>query len=358
MMKPPILVFTSALKKKRKIKQLLLFTLLLCLSLSAKPQEDKFRLMFYNVENLFDTHDDSLKNDEEFLPRGDRYWNNTKLNKKLNRITQVVLAAGQGTLPVLIGMCEVENHRVLEQLLHQTPLRQLGYRLIHCESPDRRGIDVALIYLNDVFVPLSYQTIGIHDQRFPDLRTRDLLYAKGLLAGDTLHVFVNHWPSKYGGLLETKPLRALTAETVRTAVDSILNLNAESKIVLMGDFNDSPFDESIQDHLGALTSLHPVDQQCIYNMAFPLANAGKGSYKYQGSWSMIDQMMVSGELLQSNRGLSTHPDHFSIFSPAFLLEPDKTYLGNKPFRTYTGFKYNDGFSDHLPILLDLYRHNP
>lgn len=355
---PPILVFTSVLKKKWKTKQLLLFTILLCLSISAKAQEDKFRLMFYNVENLFDTQNDSLKNDEEFLPRGDRYWNNTKLNKKLNRITQVVLAAGQGDLPVMVGMCEVESHRVLEQLLYQTPLNQLGYRLIHRESPDNRGIDVALIYLQDIFLPISYKTIGIHDPRFPGLHTRDVLYVKGVLAGDTLHVLVNHWPSKYGGLLETKPLRALTAGIVRTALDSILHMNRESKIVLMGDFNDTPFDESIKHHLAAQSSFRQIDPGSIYNLAFPLANAGKGSYKYQGNWSMIDQMMVSGELLQSKTGLYTHSDYFCIFSPAFLLEKDKNYLGDKPFRTYIGFKYNDGFSDHLPVLLDLYSRTP
>jgi hypothetical protein len=338
--------------KYRKL-YLILLVLFLAVYVSGNNPPDHYRILFYNVENLFDTEDDPNTNDEEFLPQGDRFWNGKKLNNKLNRIFQVLMAAGEGQPPVLIGLCEVENLAVLEMLLYRTSLGKMGYKIVHRESPDNRGIDVALLYRNDFFTPINYELLPVSDPQNPDFKTRDILYAMGTIGQDTLHVFVNHWPSKYGGTMETKALRILAAKILKDKLDKLSSIHPVAKIIIMGDFNDSPLDESVRQHLKALSPNLPIVSGELYNLAYPAAIAQKGTYKYQGKWEVIDQIIVSGYLLNSTLGLKTEPGSFRIFEAPFLLEDDKNYLGEKPFRTYQGFKYHNGFSDHLPVLIDL-----
>lgn len=336
------------------MKNNLLFVLLLLISVSTlgRSNSHDFRIIFYNTENLFDTKHDSLKSDTEFLPDGERFWTNKKFNLKLNRIFQTVIAAGEGNTPTLIGFCEVENRNVIDQLLYRTPLGKMGYKVIHKESPDRRGIDVVLLYNEKIFHPINYNHFQVINPKDESFKTREILYAKGVINSDTLHVFVNHWPSKYGGTVETIPLRALAAETLKSKTDSIFKTNQEAKIVIMGDFNDTPFDESISEHLKAQPDNTKLTPELV-NLSYKIAKSGEGSHKYHGKWSMIDQMIVSDALLNSKIGLSTQYENHKIFSADFLLENDATYLGKKPFRTYIGFKYHNGFSDHLPVILDL-----
>jgi hypothetical protein len=313
------------------------------------PQE---KIMFYNVENLFDTEDDSLKNDDEFLPEGVRYWSDKRFFNKLTHVSQVIMAASKGSLPSVIGLAEIENSKVLDLLLYKTPLGNLGYKYVHKESPDMRGIDVAFLYRKDCFTPISYQAIPVINPEDSTFKTRDILYVKGILSNDTIHFFVNHWPSKYGGTLETKSLRALAANTLRTYTDSILTLNSQSKIIIMGDFNDSPVDESIKDVLEAKKAEQEIEEMNLYNLGFQTFEKGIGSNKYQEKWELIDQFIVSGSLL-TGKGLITNPNLFTVFKAPFLVEKDENHLGEKTNRTYIGFKYHGGFSDHLPILLDL-----
>lgn len=310
--------------------------------------------MFYNVENLFDTKNDQEKNDDEFLPDGNRRWTSTRFFQKINHISQVIVAAGEGAYPSVIGLSEIENQDVMESLLFHTPLGKLDYQIIHKESPDNRGIDVAFLYRKTRFKPLIFEAIPVKNPKDDKFKTRDILYVKGLIGSDTIHFFVNHWPSKSGGIGATKPLRAVAATTLRLKTDSLLNLNKNSNIIIMGDFNDTPSDVSIKEVLGAKSPNEINSSKALYNLAIPLALKGKGTNKFQGKWSLIDQIIVSGNLLNGNR-LKTSTGSFQIFSPDFLLENDETYLGKKPFRTYSGFKYNGGFSDHLPVLLDLKR---
>ena len=310
------------------------------------------KIMFYNVENLFDTEDDSLTSDEEFLPEGVRYWNDSRFFNKLTHISQVIMAASKGTFPSVIGLAEVENSKVLDLLLYNTPLGKLGYKYVHKESPDKRGIDVAFLYRKDRFSPISYQAIPVKNPVDSTFTTRDILYVKGTLGADTIHFFVNHWPSKYGGTLETKSLRALAASTLRMHTDSILSSNNLSKIILMGDFNDSPADESVKDVLGAKEVVLDIEKTSLYNLGFQEYKKGVGSNKYQEKWELIDQFIVSGNLL-NGQGLTTNVNLFTIFKAPFLVEKDENHLGEKMNRTYIGFKYHGGFSDHLPILLDL-----
>lgn len=346
------------LKTRIRINFSLLFFLFITLfiaSLSLKAHENEgktYRIMFYNVENLFDVADDSLKNDEEFLPNRDRYWNKSKFYRKLKRIYQTIMLSGDWSPPTIIGLAEIENHSVLETLLSHTPLGKMGYKIIHKESPDHRGIDVALLYNSNHFTPLKYQTYAVTKTDDKNYATRDILHVEGYTGSETVHFFVNHWPSKYGGTLITKPLRALAAQTLRNAVDSLFNISPLSPIVIMGDFNDSPFDESIKNHLRAFPIIDKPVPDSLYNLAYLYAEEGKGTNKYHGKWEMIDQIIVSGNLL-SKGSIHTSDSLFKVIEAPFLLEKDKNYLGVKPFRTYIGYKYNNGFSDHLPIVLDL-----
>ncbi len=319
---------------------------------SQNENSPDFRVMFYNVENLFDTFDDPDKRDEEFLPNGDRYWTNRRFNDKLRRIFQVVIAVGEGKQPALIGLCEVENRYVLEMLLERTPLGRMGYKIIHKESPDRRGIDVALLYHEAQFTPIMYNAIPVIDPDNENFATRDILYVKGTMETDTLHYYVNHWPSKFGGAIETIPQRALAASILKSNTDSIFETNPQAKIIIMGDFNDAPIEESITKHLGAVSNFNTVNNTLLYNLSHKHAAQGLGTIKFRGKWELIDQFIVSGALLKGEK-IHTSTESFRIFEAPFLMEKDEAYLGMKPFRTYIGFRYNDGFSDHLPILLDL-----
>jgi predicted extracellular nuclease len=348
--------FTNLKSKNRiTILHVSCFLILLLASFLSQAQQNNptDRVMFYNVENLFDTADDPATSDEEFLPEGSRRWSNTRFFQKINHISQVILAASEGDYPTVIGLCEIENQDVLESLLFHTPLGKLDYQIIHKESPDSRGIDVAFLYRKNKFKPILFTAIPVINPRDKEFRTRDILYVKGIIGADTVHFFVNHWPSKYGGIGATKPLRALAASTLRFKTDSLLNLNRRSNIIIMGDFNDSPTDASVKEVLGAKSPGEVGTSNSLYNLALPLAQKGKGTNKYRGKWSLIDQIIVSGNLLTGKK-LKTTAGSFQIFSPDFLLENDEANLGKKPNRTYDGFKYHGGFSDHLPVVVDLF----
>jgi len=316
---------------------------------AGKRGEDALRVMFYNVENLFDPKDDSAKADEEYVPGGMRGWNSNRLKRKLINISKVTLAVGGWDPPEIIGLCEVENRMVLYLLTTDTPLKNFGYKIIHRESPDPRGIDVALLYRPEKFRVLYSAPISI---RFPfdtASRTRDILFVKGIACKrDTINIFVNHWPSKFGGAMATIPKRNYVASVLRNNVDSLLAINPYANILIIGDLNDSPMDESVSKVLRAKmdsTGLAPND---LYNMN---AGAGlswkKGTIKFREEWETIDHMIISRPLLSY-----TTPHSMQIFDAPFLLQDDEAWFGQKPFRTYYGAKYIGGFSDHLPVYMD------
>ncbi len=316
---------------------------------------ERFRVMCYNVENYFDCKDDSLKEDSEYLYGGLRRWSATKKKQKQMHIAKVIAAVGEWDQPALVGLCEVENETCLTELTKYGGLASFGYRYVHYESPDVRGIDVALLYDRRQFRPLHHEPISVI---FPDKArpTRDILYTKGLMhKRDTLHVFLCHFSSRYGGQAESEPRRIYTASVLRRRVDSILTLDPHSNILLMGDFNDYPSDVSMSQTLRGL-SLGDTPPQVseLYNLMFPFDEKNIGTHKHQGDWGCLDQILVSGALIDTLSSTHTSPQDVHIFSPSFLLEEDEKYLGTKPFRTYVGYKYNAGFSDHLPIYIDLW----
>ena len=312
--------------------------------------ENELRVMFYNVENMFDPAEDSTKSDDEYQPDGMRGWSYSRLKHKQVNVAKVALAVGGWEPPGLIGLCEVENRKVLNGLIYDTPLKNFGYKLVHYESPDPRGIDVALLYLPDKFKVLYSRPVRIHFPFDTASRTRDVLYVKGIACKrDTLHVFVNHWPSKFGGAMETIPKRNYVASVVRNKVDSLLSADHDAKILVMGDMNETPAEEGVSQVLKARMDSVNLGPNDLYNM---LAGAGlswkKGTIKFREEWETIDHMIVSVLLFKY-----TTPHSLHIFDAPFLLMDDEAWFGKKPFRTYYGAKYIGGFSDHLPVYMDL-----
>lgn len=310
------------------------------------------RVGFYNLENLFDIYNDSLKRDDAFTPGGDYRWSNYKYENKLNKLSRVITALG-GWEPIeVLGVCEVENRSVLIDLIKETALAETNYQIIHHESPDNRGIDVALIYNADKIVVLNHRAVMV-DFLEPDSRpTRDILHVEARFKKYDIHFFVNHWPSRYGGHLATIPKRNRAADILRREVEKIYEDDPNANIVIMGDFNDHPNDESMLKHLYARPDTTQMRDTSLFNMMYPKMGS-EGTHKYQGKWGILDQFVVNGTLLRGKNGLQTSPQDALIFKADFLLTEDGTHVGKKVFRTYTGFKYSGGFSDHLPIILDL-----
>lgn len=325
-------------------------------SFDDSPRTNRARIAFYNVENLFNTENDSLVSDEGYTPEGTSHWTKYRYWNKINKLSKVIVALGGWDYPEIVGLCEVENRGVVSDLIKSKALSGGNYEIVHYDSPDNRGIDVALIYRKDRFRVLYSEPIRV---TFPDelnSKTRDVLYVNGLFpfSEDTLHIFVNHWPSRYGGYAATIVKRNRAADIVRAKVDSLYDVNVNARIFIMGDLNDYPSDESLIKHLRALPDGTNAQERDLINLMYPIHKEGKyGSHKYQDHWGILDQMIVSSALYGKSSGLRIYNQKAYIFRAPFLLEKDDTYLGYKVFRTYAGFRYLGGFADHLPVFSDL-----
>ncbi|MBQ8673304.1 MAG: endonuclease [Bacteroides sp.] len=332
---------------------ILLLLLPLALHGQGAKETQEFCVMTYNVENLFDCRHDTLKNDHEFLPEATRHWTYSKYRKKLDAIARVIIAAGEWNLPALVALCEVENDSVMRDLTRYSALREAGYRYLMTESPDQRGIDVALLYQRQLFKPLEQRCLPV---RFPDNKrktTRDILHVSGLLlSGDTLDVFVCHFPSRSGGAKASEPLRLQAARLLRHQADSLMMTRSYPQILIMGDLNDYPHNRSVREVLRAdVPSLQPHSNGLYHLLARRCSEQPSyGSYKYQGEWGLLDHIIVSGNLLLPTASLHTDESRTAVFSPSFLLTEDPRYGGLQPFRTYYGMKYQGGYSDHLPVV--------
>ena len=302
---------------------------------------------------MFDIQNNPETEDDFFTPEGDYHWTSKRLNLKLLNISKVILSASGWNVPDIVLFCEIENRYILEKLTNDTPLKSVPYKIIHKESPDHRGIDVGLIYNPERFFPLEYNYYPLMVNN-KQLNTREILYVSGIVDGtDTLHIFGNHWPSRYSGFLETKSLRKAAANLLRSKVDELNQKFGSPKIVILGDFNDNPEDESLSVFLKAKKVEHPVTANQLYNLFFGRQRINSGTLKYQSQWFIFDQIIVSGALLSASSGIYTRTENAKILALPFLLEDDQKFGGKKPFRTYYGFSYNGGFSDHLPVLLQI-----
>ena len=290
-------------------------------------------LVELNCENLFDCHHDSLKQDTEWLPASVRKWTPDRYWRKVNNIGQEIISCSQESLPDLVALVEVENDSVLRDLIRRSLLRNAGYEYLMTESPDVRGIDVALLYQPFSFRPICYDYLDVTP--LEGMRpTRDILYVQGeTISGDTLHVFVVHAPSRFGGEKVTRPNRRVVMERL---IGAIRLLPPDAKVIIAGDFNDyadSPSLLYLEEH-----ALHNVTKGVVGS------HGAQGTYRYDGQWESIDHILVSPALLG-------FVEQVYINDAPFLLEEDKKYGGLKPFRTYNGYRYQRGFSDHLPLVV-------
>lgn len=307
----------------------------------AQEEYASLLIVELNTENLFDTTHDSLKNDYDFLPDGNYHWSRHRYWQKVNRIGQTIIACGDGQkwrLPDLVALCEVENDSVLMAITKRSLLRKARYEYIMTHSPDERGIDVALLYSPFSFAPVGSQSIRIIPVAGMK-PTRDILYVKGrVITGDTLHVFVVHAPSRSGGEAQSRPYRLHVATALANAIDSVYSSSPEAKVIVTGDFNDYSNSPSLQ--LLYAHGLKNVSSEAKGH------NGAKATYRYHGEWRSLDQMLVSRNLKANVAGcwIGDYP---------FLLEPDEKYGGVKPRRNYYGPRYNNGFSDHLPLIMEL-----
>ncbi len=315
------------------------------------PVHDSIKFAFYNVENLFDTIDDPKINDNEFLPQNKNQWTTEKYETKLRHISQVF---EEMQWPAVIGLSEIENLGVLKDLITKTRMAGHNYGIVHYDSPDERGIDVALLYRKEL---ISIKSSDVITQNFPeDLndKTRDILHCEVVLPNkNTIHTFVNHWPSRSGGREKTQLKRELVAESLKNAITKVLSKVPNANILAMGDLNDDPNDISIHDKLGALkySMGESLNANSLINLAAAIKENGEGTLIFDNKWNLFDQIIVNGNLLNNK---STHTDNAqTIGKYDFLLyttKAGKTILS----RTYSGTKYYGGYSDHLPVYVYLH----
>jgi len=328
-------------------------------SISEDRKSQNVRIVFYNVENLYDPYDDSTKMDEEFTVSGAKHWTYGRFQVKLNHLSKTLLAIGEYEPPAIVGLCEVENRYVLNKLIFQTPIKKFKYKMIHNDSPDLRGVDVALLYRPEKFFLLSWKCIRVSFPFDPSAQTREILMVKGrVFESDTIILFVNHWPSRRGGHLESQPRRNIVAGLLRSAIDSVIRTDSQPNIIIMGDFNDEPDKISLSQVLGARPHTGDSNPDELINLMYSKKNRwNEGTIKYQGQWSIFDQFIVSGNLVRTVGRTQFMYAEAYIFKDDFLLEKDDRHIGEKLKRTYAGPRYLGGFSDHLPIYLDLKRNS-
>jgi hypothetical protein len=341
------------------MKKISLLILSLCMFILLHAQEKTYQVRcvaFYNLENFYDTIDAPRVSDEEFLPHGKYSWGSIKYKNKLEHMSYAISKIGGSyapTGPTLIGVAEVENRGVLEDLVKMPALQKSNYGIAHFDSPDRRGVDVALLYNKTHFTLLASKAYPLRLAQDTAFRTRDQLLVSGLLDGEQIYVIVNHWPSRLGGEEKSRYKRVAAATLTKHIADSILGTNAQAKIVIMGDLNDDPNNESCKTVLRAKAKPEEVGEGDMYNCTWSLFKQGIGSLAYQDKWNLFDQQIISPALL-GTRGTNFVFWKSQIMNLDFLTQQDGQYKGY-PLRTHVGDAYLNGYSDHYPSCIYLIR---
>jgi len=304
-----------------------------------------FTIAFYNIENLFDIENDPYTNDDDFLPTSAKRWTYKRYQNKLRKLGSVISQIGEnesGSSPAIVGLAEVENNNVLTDLIHSEHLKDLGYNFVHFDSLDERGIDVALIYKEEFFNVENSETFSVYLQtEFGDRDyTRDILLVQGKLNNEDVHIIVNHWSSRREGEKETEHKRLAAAKVVNNVISRLKKEQTNAKIIVMGDFNDNPDNESIK--------LLENESQ-LYNPFSTLLSYNKGSLNHDFQWNMFDQILISGNFFDPN-GIKLKYVKAEVFNSKFLTQYHGKFKG-QPFRTYVGKKYKGGYSDHFPVFV-------
>jgi predicted extracellular nuclease len=330
---------------------ILLLSILIALPCHAQKPEKIFLVVSYNVENLFDTVNSPQTMDDEFTPGGNKNWTHKKYQKKLNDLARVIHSIPVKEMPAIIGLAEVENRKVLDDLARIRGLRRGKYSILHEDGDDPRGIECALLYRPDLFKYKSHEYIGVEDPVDAEYPYRGILHVHGTGPdGSSLHIFMNHWKSRGGGQKETERQRMFTAITLRKQLDMLLSRENDFKVMIMGDFNDEPTNRSLSNGLSATGKRRNIHLGDHYNLFYDLHNLeGKGTYNYKGNWNMLDHVIVSYNLLNQERGLTTGFDGGAILAEEWMLYDSEEYGEKLPSATYRGTEYHGGPSDHLPV---------
>lgn len=341
--------------KNLKTLTIILLSLFLCITANAqKRQKDQsnrpinaYVIGFYNLENLFDTIDTPDKNDSEYLPGGSYAWGTMKYTNKLKKMAFAISQMPKSL--AILGVSEVENIDVLEDLVKEPALKNRHLKPILVEGPDKRGVDVGLLYNEKLFTPTNVTSTRIKSD-IPDFYTRDQLCVTGILDNEEISVIVLHWPSRGGGQKWSNPRRAEAAKTTKAICDSLFAINPEAKIVIMGDLNDDPVDASVTTHLGAKSSIETTGKSELYNTTYQLFKKGIGSLAYQDKWNLFDQIIISEAWLNGKDRSTLTFWKTEIFNKDFLKQQEGQYKGY-PLRTHAGGVWTNGYSDHFPSLM-------
>ena len=324
--------------------------LFIVFSSCSRKTTQHFSFAFYNVENLFDTINDPAINDSRYVPGSDLQWDTEKYEHKLDNLAKVMSVVDSTGFPTIFGLSEVENLSVVSDLVKHRELKNAGYKILHKDSPDGRGIDVALLYQSKKYKPLETRFIQPDFPMKSAHKTRDILYSKGVIGkNDTIHIFVNHWVSRWGGQEETEPNRIFIAQLLKQITDSIFSTNANANILIAGDLNDNPTDKSLVEHLEAKKPSASSSAKTLYNLSLIPFKNGEGSLYYK-SWDMFDQIIVSTALLNGDNGLKANGNQTVIKKDWMLYHPKKGPA--RPSRTATK-NYYGGYSDHLPVYIGM-----
>jgi len=336
------------------LKSLLLPSFMLCALLNVAQTKTPVTVAFYNCENFFDTKDDPNKKDDEFLPEAAAKWDDTRYNNKIQKVAQVLDSTVAGpALPNLIGLVEIENNNVLQDLISKSQFASKNYGSLSTDSPDERSIDCGLLYDKSVFTSVDFKELNATNPALGDYKTRNILFATlKVINGDVFYVFVDHWPSRREGEKESEPRRIYAAQQVRNKIDELQKKDAKAKIIVMGDFNDHPDNTSILTTLKANDA--PKDKGDLYNAYYTLDKAKQGTHYYDKEWRVLDQIMVSQGLLNAKKGYSFDPKNAHILRKDFVLYKNAKTGEEKPSRTYgPENKYYNGYSDHLAVYVEL-----
>ena len=334
--------------------------LVLCFALlslgSLYAQDKPYMVAFYNLENLFDIYDDPEIHDNEFTPEGVKQWTEHKYQKKLANMERVLfdMAAVQREYPVVIGVSEIENRTVLEDLISQPKLKGANYRICHYDSPDARGVDVAFLYRADVFKIEGSDNIKLKVEELPNFRTRDLVVMWGTIEGEPFYFLVSHWPSRLGGKEASQFKRDACAKQIREIKDSLLAQNPATKVIVMGDFNDDATDASLVNTMGAKGKVKELESGDFFNPYYQMLRAGLGTLAYQDAWNLFDNICVTENLVNAEEGklrlIKGKKFYGNIFSRPYMLQQEGQYKGY-PLRTFVTNNFQNGFSDHLPVYI-------
>ena len=340
------------------MKKLLISGLLIAAVLVTGFAQKPHMVVFYNLENLFDTINDPDKWDDEFLPDGDKKWNSVKYQKKLSNMERVLfdIAAINKNFPVVIGVSEIENRLVLEDLIAQPKLAHGNYRIVHYDSPDRRGVDCAFFYRPDIFKLEGSKAHKFDMPGMPNFYTRDLVTMWGTIEGEPFFFLVSHWPSRLGGKEASDPKREAAARQCRRIADSVRMANPNTKVVIMGDLNDDATDKSITEVLGAKGNIKKLVAGDLYNPYIDVLKAGYGTLAYRDAWNLFDNIIISENLatgstgkLKLQRGEGTK-FYGNIFRRPYMLQREGQYKGY-PLRSFVGNNFQNGFADHFPVYI-------